>query len=194
MDKLVCVLMLLSYVVAEAPSQEERDSILEYHTVVRERVQPFASNMKMMSYSGKMESLAVEWAARCKNEETDPATDGTISFTAQNRALFAGNKPTLTDAAYLWYTENHGYNYHRNRCAGNCVRYKQMVWATATELGCAIQRCDNITSYSPKPIYLVVCVYSPIRGYVGRRPYKNGYPCINCPSGYRCSRNQCVKI
>ncbi|VDD83073.1 unnamed protein product [Mesocestoides corti] len=141
-----------------------------------------------------MESLAVEWVARCTLEEPDPATDGTVSFTSQNRALVGGYKPTFSHAAYEWYREKYTYDYYRNRCAGVCERYKQMVWATSTELGCAMQRCDNITSYLRKPIYYVVCVYSPMGGYVSRRPYKAGDPCSECPSGYGCSRSQCVKI
>ncbi len=35
-------------VIANAPTQSERDDILEYHTAKREGVQPSASNMRLM--------------------------------------------------------------------------------------------------------------------------------------------------
>ncbi len=44
---LATILIVVS-VLSEAPSQEERDAVLEFHTAKRGNVTPSAANMKMM--------------------------------------------------------------------------------------------------------------------------------------------------
>ncbi len=44
---LATILIVIS-VLSDAPSQEERDAVLEFHTAKRGNVTPTAANMKMM--------------------------------------------------------------------------------------------------------------------------------------------------
>uniref|UniRef100_A0A5K3G387 Venom peptide n=1 Tax=Mesocestoides corti TaxID=53468 RepID=A0A5K3G387_MESCO len=57
----MCVLMyfiaLIGLAAAKVPSAEERDDILEMHTLIREQVTPTATNMRLLKYSKKMEKL-----------------------------------------------------------------------------------------------------------------------------------------
>uniref|UniRef100_A0A5K3EP76 SCP domain-containing protein n=1 Tax=Mesocestoides corti TaxID=53468 RepID=A0A5K3EP76_MESCO len=69
----------------------------------------------------------------------------------------------------------------------------KMVWAASTKLGCAMNRCDNLTSTLQRPIYFVVCVYKPVGGFFTPKPYTAGPSCSKCPRGYGCSRRQCTK-
>uniref|UniRef100_A0A5K3EPF5 SCP domain-containing protein n=1 Tax=Mesocestoides corti TaxID=53468 RepID=A0A5K3EPF5_MESCO len=73
------------------------------------------------------------------------------------------------------------------------MQFCKMVWATTTKLGCAINRCDNITTNLQKPIYFIVCVYAPPGGFFSTRPYTAGPSCSKCPRGYGCSDRLCVK-
>ncbi|VDD83910.1 unnamed protein product [Mesocestoides corti] len=36
-----------------------------------------------------------------------------------------------------------------------------MVWATWTEVGCAINRCDNLSHAINNPVYFLTCQYKP---------------------------------
>jgi pathogenesis-related protein 1 len=56
------------------------------------------------------------------------------------------------------------YDYGSNSCSGVCGHYTQQVWATTTDLGCALKAC-------PGGSYMVSCEYGPGGNYQGQRPY-----------------------
>uniref|UniRef100_A0A5K3G6J7 SCP domain-containing protein n=1 Tax=Mesocestoides corti TaxID=53468 RepID=A0A5K3G6J7_MESCO len=127
---------MISCVMAQRPSREERGAITEFHTRVRERVYPPASDMRMMKYTLEMENLAIDWTSRCELRYPDPALNPLFSGISLNHAVFVGDQPSLRYIAQEWYEEMKNYKYASNSCTGRCDHYKQMVHAESTELGC----------------------------------------------------------
>uniref|UniRef100_A0A5K3FE58 SCP domain-containing protein n=1 Tax=Mesocestoides corti TaxID=53468 RepID=A0A5K3FE58_MESCO len=61
----VLLFALLPCVLTEAPSDDEREAILECHRKLREGVKPPASNMKFLTYSTELEKLADAFVNGC---------------------------------------------------------------------------------------------------------------------------------
>uniref|UniRef100_A0A5K3F7T4 SCP domain-containing protein n=1 Tax=Mesocestoides corti TaxID=53468 RepID=A0A5K3F7T4_MESCO len=193
MKQLIFFLVMTSTVMSQAPSQEERNGILEFHTKAREKVNPTASNMRMMSYSEELEKLAIDWVARCEMKHPDDSQFPAYKGIGQNLAMMAGLTPTLAQMAQGWYNEIVNYTYADNSCKHICGHYTQMVWATSSELGCAKKQCDSSFPSSPKPVYVMACQYKPAGNMNGQKPYLEGRSCSMCQDGDVCNRNQCAK-
>uniref|UniRef100_A0A5K3FWY0 SCP domain-containing protein n=1 Tax=Mesocestoides corti TaxID=53468 RepID=A0A5K3FWY0_MESCO len=184
MLQLMCLLVLTWPVLAEVPTDEERSTIIECHTKIREGVQPTASNMQLMNYSTDMENLAVKLVANCQIPSDLSPFQGK-GYTI----LFEGNEvPQFADV--ICKVNGSNYNYEMNSCNGDCDEYKQMVWATSTQIGCASNKCANSNDAS-KSKYLMACVYNPGQEDLSGRPYESGPICSQCPQRYGCTRNQC---
>uniref|UniRef100_A0A5K3F4P6 SCP domain-containing protein n=1 Tax=Mesocestoides corti TaxID=53468 RepID=A0A5K3F4P6_MESCO len=161
MNYIIWLIISMSNVLANAPTQKERDGILEFHTRLRETVSPTAGNMMMMNYSLEMENLAIKWVKRCRFEHPSSTTDSVYAGYGQNLALIGGYLPNLTQMAQGWYNEISDYTYANNYCRGVCGHYTQMVWARSVGLGCAMKQCDHIKPDWPKPVFLMACQYAP---------------------------------
>lgn len=59
--------------------------------------------------------------------------------TFENAAPFPNPNPTGVETAFAgWKVEAGSYNWDTNTCAGECGHYKQLVWASATGVGCGV--------------------------------------------------------
>uniref|UniRef100_A0A5K3EPF1 SCP domain-containing protein n=1 Tax=Mesocestoides corti TaxID=53468 RepID=A0A5K3EPF1_MESCO len=192
MDNISCVLLVLVCVMAQRPSDEERKSITEFHTRVRESVYPYATNMQMMTYSKKMEDLALEWITHCDTAQPDPTTYPQFRGTTMNIMAVDGTQPVMINAARKWDSEKSNYSFYVDNCRGIFHHYKKMVWATSTELGCAMKRCKQLNGNLKTPVYIVGCAYKSPDYNPYLRPYIQGRSCGRCPRGSKCLRNQCV--
>uniref|UniRef100_A0A5K3FRN8 SCP domain-containing protein n=1 Tax=Mesocestoides corti TaxID=53468 RepID=A0A5K3FRN8_MESCO len=192
MRKVLCILALISHVLAQAPTQAERDAILKAHRCVRENVQPTASNMEMMGYSMSLEKLAIDWVQRCLLERPNPNLYPQYRGTGQAISVVVDDNPNLVDIVQGWYEEGKNYVFKNNTCEGICDDYIQMVWAKSTKLGCAVTCCDQTIPPRRKPVHIIACFYRRGAKWPDRKPYKAGPSCSRCPSGYECYRNQCV--
>uniref|UniRef100_A0A5K3FZY7 SCP domain-containing protein n=1 Tax=Mesocestoides corti TaxID=53468 RepID=A0A5K3FZY7_MESCO len=188
MNKLIC-LMLLALALnaqAEVPSTEERNAIIECHTKLRESVQPPASNMRLLAYSLEMEKLAQESLTYCDQpfQESDPKYQnvGVVTMASQDV------KPQFRD---LCEVNSTSFDSKKDNCDDDCHNYKQMVWATSTEVGCVEGTC-NAKNDLTKPTHLLLCLYKPSDLKYGDNPYEPGPSCSKCPEGYWCHRNQCT--
>uniref|UniRef100_A0A5K3FM92 SCP domain-containing protein n=1 Tax=Mesocestoides corti TaxID=53468 RepID=A0A5K3FM92_MESCO len=152
---------MISHVLAQAPTQAERDAILKVHHSVRENVQPPASNMEMMEYSLSLEKLAVDWVKLCRFEYPNLNIYPKYRGVGQLLTLIGGSKPELVDAAHTWYDQGKTYHFANNTCEDYCGGYLQMVWAKSVRLGCAMMRCDHVKPSWSKPVYIVTCLYRP---------------------------------
>ncbi|CDS39559.1 GLIPR1 protein 1 [Echinococcus multilocularis] len=195
MIKFICALVLITLVASEAPTEQERRDLLNFHNGKRRSVNPSAANMLEMVYSKELENLAVEWVARCKFEHPNWKEYPAYRGIGQNLALSGGSRRNLVAQATGWWNEVAYYTYANNTCASGkvCGHYTQLVWASSGELGCAVQRCDDIKPDWPKPIFLMACQYKPPGNYAGEKPYTSGTSCSKCPNGTTCVNKLCSK-
>uniref|UniRef100_A0A5K3FKQ5 SCP domain-containing protein n=1 Tax=Mesocestoides corti TaxID=53468 RepID=A0A5K3FKQ5_MESCO len=185
MLRFIGLLMLTLNVLSEVPSEEERAAIVECHTNLRERVEPSASNMQLMSYSFELEKLAQQLYPVCAADfnESDPKYQnvGIIELTSAN------DKPRFRD---LCKVNSSAYNYDKDKCSGHCINYLQAIWAQTKQIGCALGQCKNM--YDPSKLeYYITCIYKPSLLVLNPRPYESGPSCSKCPEGSACHRRQC---
>ncbi|VDK21061.1 unnamed protein product [Taenia asiatica] len=165
MANFICCLVLITLVASEAPTEQERKALLDFHNSKRATVRPPAANMLEMVYSPSLENLAVDWVARCKFEHPNVNQHPEYRDTGQNLALSG-----VTFSCTI-----------------------QMVWATSGELGCAVKQCDSLKPDWPPPVLLMACQYKPPGNYMGAKPYISGTSCSQCPSETKCVNNLCSK-
>uniref|UniRef100_A0A5K3FTA8 Uncharacterized protein n=1 Tax=Mesocestoides corti TaxID=53468 RepID=A0A5K3FTA8_MESCO len=118
MLRVVLILALTWFVVAEVPSDEERKQIVECHTKLREEVQPTAGNMQLMVRSCEDSTKQCLMLIGC-NCRMPTSTD--ILFYCLNFCLFrAIHPPTLVEQHYERGSSCSkcpaGYECHRNQC------------------------------------------------------------------------------
>uniref|UniRef100_A0A6Q2WRI3 LCCL domain-containing protein n=1 Tax=Esox lucius TaxID=8010 RepID=A0A6Q2WRI3_ESOLU len=178
--------------------------ILDLHNKLRGQVYPQASNMEYMVWDMELERSAEHWAHTCLWEH---GPQHMLTQIGQNLGAHWGRDRPPTFHVQAWYDEVRDYSYPYPqecnphcpfRCSGSvCTHYTQMVWATSSRIGCAINVCYNMNVWGmiwTKAVYLV-CNYSPPGNWWGHAPYKHGRPCSACPPSYGggCRDNLCYK-
>ncbi|KAL7062271.1 hypothetical protein AAHC03_0161 [Spirometra sp. Aus1] len=191
---LLCGIMLVfSLLIVADPFSE---LVLELHTEKRSGVEPSASNMRLLTYSKRLEDLAKNWSQKCifdHPNETFPEYNGL----GQNIAWQSGRDPESSISYMIgqWYDEVKDYDFESNTGTGVVGHYTQMVWANTRELGCAKHDCPSLLyldNLMDIPGEFLVCQYSPPGNYYGQWPYKEGEPCSGCDPDDVCVRNQCA--
>uniref|UniRef100_A0A673X6K2 Cysteine-rich secretory protein LCCL domain containing 1b n=1 Tax=Salmo trutta TaxID=8032 RepID=A0A673X6K2_SALTR len=176
--------------------------ILDLHNNLRGQVYPQASNMEYMVWDTDLERSAEHWAHTCRWEH---GPQHMLTQIGQNLGAHWGRDRPPTFHVQAWYDEVRDYSYPYPqecnphcpfRCSGPvCTHYTQMVWATSSHIGCAINVCYNMNVWGmiwTKAVYLV-CNYSPPGNWWGHAPYQHGSPCSACPPSYGggCRDNLC---
>ncbi|XP_030625033.1 cysteine-rich secretory protein LCCL domain-containing 1 [Chanos chanos] len=187
-----------------AITESDMQAILDLHNKLRGQVYPPASNMEYMVWDTELERTAEEWAETCLWEH---GPEGLLPQIGQNLGVHWGRYRPPTSHVQAWYDEVKDYSYPYPqecnphcpfRCSGPvCTHYTQLVWATSSRIGCAINLCYNMNVWGQiwaKAVYLV-CNYSPKGNWWGYSPYKHGTPCSACPPSYggSCRNNLCYK-
>ncbi|KAL6085876.1 hypothetical protein STEG23_034578, partial [Scotinomys teguina] len=187
-----------------AITDNDMQSILDLHNKLRSQVYPTASNMEYMTWDVELERSAESWAETCLWEH-GPAS--LLPSIGQNLGAHWGRYRPPTFHVQAWYDEVRDFSYPYEhecnpycpfRCSGPvCTHYTQVVWATSSRIGCAINLCHNMNIWGqiwPKAVYLV-CNYSPKGNWWGHAPYKHGRPCSACPPSFGggCRENLCYK-
>uniref|UniRef100_A0A5K3FDJ9 SCP domain-containing protein n=1 Tax=Mesocestoides corti TaxID=53468 RepID=A0A5K3FDJ9_MESCO len=187
MRKLLYLLMLPWNVLAETPSKEERKTIVECHTKLREEVKPPASNMQLIRYSDEMEKLAQVIFAQC--DDGDPEFEQKFPNVGVLELNLRSTKPKYED---LCLVDSGTYFYKNDTCKGSCQNYLRMIWASTTEVGCFLGVCIKRGYYNRRD-NLLLCAYRPTVRSLRSLPYEKGRSCSKCPQGYKCHRKQCSK-
>ncbi|XP_076840191.1 peptidase inhibitor R3HDML [Brachyhypopomus gauderio] len=173
-------------------SSRDMTALLDYHNRVRSQVFPPAANMEYMMWDGRLAKSAESWASQCLWDHGPPQV---MKYLGQNLSISSGRHRSVIELVRSWHEEKHSFSYP-NRCTGSiCSHYTQMVWASTSRVGCAINRCSNMNVFGStwKEAILLVCNYSIKGNWLGEAPYKMGKPCSACPSVYggSCNKNQC---
>ncbi|XP_066532593.1 cysteine-rich secretory protein LCCL domain-containing 1 isoform X2 [Hoplias malabaricus] len=187
-----------------AISSGDMQAILDLHNKLRAQVYPPAANMEYMVWDTELERTAEEWAETCLWEH-GPA--GLLPYIGQNLGVHWGRYRPPTSHVQAWYDEVKDYSFPYPQecnphcpftCTGPvCTHYTQLVWATSSRIGCAINVCYDMNVWGQiwaKAVYLV-CNYSPKGNWWGHAPYKHGTPCSACPPSFGggCRNNLCYK-
>ncbi|NXF52090.1 CRLD1 protein, partial [Oceanites oceanicus] len=187
-----------------AITDSDMQSILDLHNKLRGQVYPPASNMEYMGDTSKY------WCNLFSVREQYFWPHTAFLFPGKSHSSFYSfpkeyRPPTFHVQA--WYDEVRDFTYpypHEcnpycpYRCSGPvCTHYTQVVWATSSRIGCAINLCHNMNIWGqiwPKAVYLV-CNYSPKGNWWGHAPYKPGRPCSACPPSFGggCRENLCYR-
>uniref|UniRef100_A0A8C3KQI7 Peptidase inhibitor 16 n=1 Tax=Calidris pygmaea TaxID=425635 RepID=A0A8C3KQI7_9CHAR len=182
---------LLLFLTALEPSwslsDEEKKIILDGHNKYRSQVSPPAMDMLKMTWDTELEAFAQAYAEKC-------IWDHNKERGRRGENLFA-MAPTLDleFAVEDWNAEEKYYNLTTTTCLPGqmCGHYTQVVWASTHQIGCGSKFCEKIEGIETEDMYLLVCNYYPPGNMKGRKPYKEGPSCSQCPEGRVCVNSLC---
>lgn len=146
---------------SSAGEPAELSGITDAHNRVRADV-----SVDPLSWNSELAALAESFIADCAfmhSTQADRSDKAGFEYIGENLYMSGGFMPTGADVSDSWASEKADYDYANNSCATVCGHYTQQVWATTTDLGCAMKQCGNG--------YLVSCEYGPGGNYQGQRPY-----------------------
>ncbi|NXG31659.1 PI16 inhibitor, partial [Dromaius novaehollandiae] len=168
-------------------SDEEKKIIVDGHNKYRSQVSPPAMDMLKMSWDTELEAFAQAYAEKCiwdHNKERGRRGENLFAMT-----------PTLDleFAVEDWNGEEKYYNLTTAMCAPGqmCGHYTQVVWASTHRIGCGVKFCAKIDGIETEDMYLLVCNYYPPGNMKGRKPYKEGASCSQCPDSTLCVNSLC---
>jgi pathogenesis-related protein 1 len=122
-----------------------------------------------MTWDPEIARVAATWAATCTPSDQVPGlpAHNPNPSTAKYGRLgenIAGS-PDVAQCMDLWMNEKQFYNHTTGVCSGQtCGHYTQIVWRTATKLGCAVSNCPNLRFGNS-----IICNFS--TGQSGGKPY-----------------------
>ncbi|XP_075578588.1 peptidase inhibitor 16 [Pelecanus crispus] len=183
-EKAICRALELSW----SLSDEEKKIILDEHNKYRSQVSPPAMDMLKMSWDTELEAFAQAYAEKC-------IWDHNKERGRRGENLFA-MAPTLDleFAVEDWNGEEKYYNLTTSTCVSGqmCGHYTQVVWASTHQIGCGAKFCEKIDGIETEGMYLLVCNYYPPGNMKGRKPYKEGPSCSQCPEDRVCVNSLCA--
>ncbi|XP_062838711.1 glioma pathogenesis-related protein 1 [Anolis carolinensis] len=186
-----------AYHPASLPDIEDEHFIqdcVEQHNNFRSKVNPLASNMRMMTWDSALAKTAKAWAKKCHfghNIYLETPRKVHPTFTPVGENIWTGSFSLFSVGKALrdWYNEVNDYTFESNSCTKVCGHYTQIVWATSYKVGCAVQFCQRVTNTGITNGAHFVCNYGPAGNYP-TKPYKSGRPCSDC-MGEKCIQNLC---
>ncbi|XP_053324446.1 uncharacterized protein LOC128498250 [Spea bombifrons] len=137
-----------------------------------------------------LEKLAKLYAAKCIWEHNEER-----GYTGENLFLMSGSGLDVELGLSDWHRERDYYNFTTSTCQEEkmCGHYTQMVWAETERVGCGEHFCEKIEGFDEPNVYFLVCNYKPPGNFRGKRPYKVGVPCTQCPMDSFCNGSLCDK-
>ncbi|XP_067126066.1 GLIPR1-like protein 1 [Centruroides vittatus] len=162
-------------------SKGQEKSILGHINLLRENVVPDSSNMNKLMWSYDLAKIAKNWGDRCTFESGPKSC---LKHFSQN--MYYGSK-IYQDGLMQWYKQRNLYDYDTNVCNGSCDKYKTLVWAESTTVGCSLSECNTNGS-----VFVIICNFYPAIEDLSQRPYKKGNPCEECKNEGKCDFNLCV--
>ncbi|KAM7136432.1 peptidase inhibitor 16 isoform 1-T1 [Molossus nigricans] len=176
---------------ARALSDDERRVMVELHNFYRAQVSPSAANMLQMRWDEELAAFAKAYAQQCvwgHNKERGRRGENLFAITDEG--------VDVPLAVEEWHLEREHYNLSAATCDPGqmCGHYTQVVWAKTEKIGCGSHFCEKLQGVEETNIHLLVCNYEPPGNVKGQRPYQEGTPCSQCPSGYQCENSLCEPI
>ncbi|XP_059138207.1 peptidase inhibitor 16 [Peromyscus eremicus] len=171
-----------------ALTEGEKQTVVELHNFYRAQVSPPASDMLQMRWDDDLAAFAKAYAQKCvwgHNKERGRRGENLFAITDQGMdvPLAVGN----------WYEEREHYNFSTATCDPGqmCGHYTQVIWSKTERIGCGSHFCETLQGVDEGNIHLLVCNYEPPGNVKGRKPYREGTPCSQCPPDYSCENSLC---
>ncbi|XP_058519840.1 peptidase inhibitor 16 isoform X2 [Ochotona princeps] len=188
LSPLLLLLLLATMDPSRALSANEKRTLVELHNLYRAQVSPSASDMLQMRWDEELAAFAKAYAQKCvwgHNKERGRRGENLFAITDEVMDV-----PLAMEE---WYQEHAYYNLSAATCAQGqvCGHYTQVVWAKTERIGCGTHFCEKLEGVKEINIQILVCNYEPPGNVKGKRPYQEGTPCSQCPSGYRCEDKLC---
>ncbi|XP_005856781.1 PREDICTED: peptidase inhibitor 16 isoform X3 [Myotis brandtii] len=173
---------------AGALSDEERRTMVDLHNLYRAQASPPAANMLQMRWDAELAAFAKAYAQQCvwgHNKERGRRGENLFAITDEGM--------DVPLAVEQWHMEREYYNFSAATCEPGqmCGHYLQVVWAKTDRIGCGSHFCEKLQGVEETNVHLLVCNYEPPGNVRGRRPFEEGTPCSQCPSGYLCENSLC---
>ncbi|XP_071624787.1 peptidase inhibitor 16 isoform X2 [Heliangelus exortis] len=183
-------LLLTALELSWSLSDEEKKIILDGHNLYRSQVSPPAMDMLKMTWDTELEAFAQAYAEKC-------IWDHNKERGRRGENLFA--MAPILDLEFAvedWNAEEKYYNFSTATCVPGqmCGHYTQVVWASTHQIGCGSKFCGKIDGLDTEDMYLLVCNYYPPGNMKGRKPYREGPSCSQCPQGRVCVNSLCEPI
>ncbi|XP_016041372.1 peptidase inhibitor 16 isoform X2 [Erinaceus europaeus] len=190
---LVALLLLLLVPTgpAGALSDDEKRVMVELHNHYRAQANPPAANMLQMTWDEDLAAFAKAYAQQCVwGHNSQRGRRGENLFAITDQGL------DVPLAVEEWHHERKHYNLSNTTCEPDqmCGHYTQVVWAKTERIGCGTHFCEKLKGVEVTDIQLLVCNYEPPGNVKGQKPYQEGTPCSQCPSGYHCKNSLCELI
>ncbi|XP_012502072.1 PREDICTED: peptidase inhibitor 16 isoform X2 [Propithecus coquereli] len=189
------VLPLLLLVATTGPTgalkADEKREMVELHNLYRSQVSPPASDMLRMRWDAELAAFAKAYAQQCiwgHNKERGRRGENLFAITDEGM--------DVPLAVGEWHQERAHYNLSAAACNPGqmCGHYTQVVWAKTERIGCGSHFCEKLQGVEETNIQLLVCNYEPPGNVKGKRPYREGTPCSQCPPDYRCENSLCEPV
>ncbi|GAA5889532.1 hypothetical protein JCM8208_001052 [Rhodotorula glutinis] len=117
-----------------------------------------------LTWSDKLASTAQAWADRCVFEHGGGKAIGA----GENLAAWSGGSGDVSQGVQMWYDEASEYDYSAPGFSSVTGHFTQMIWASTTQVGCAVSKCSPLTgdgfSWAG---WFYVCEYSAPGNIVG---------------------------
>ena len=139
-------------------SSSMSDEMVSRHNAVRKGV-----GVGPITWSDELAGVAQEWANHLMaNGQFVHSHNPNYG---ENLYEIQGAPATPNMVVKAWADEVTDYDYKANSCIASkmCGHYTQIVWATTTQVGCAVAKGGNREVW--------VCEYNPPGNWVGKRPY-----------------------
>ncbi|KPV77473.1 uncharacterized protein RHOBADRAFT_5088, partial [Rhodotorula graminis WP1] len=93
-----------------------------------------------LTWSDKLASTAQAWADRCVFEHGGGEAIGA----GENLAAWRGGSGDVSQGVQMWYDEASDYDYSSPGYSSATGHFTQMIWASTSQVGCAVSKCSPL--------------------------------------------------
>ncbi|XP_071154652.1 peptidase inhibitor 15-like [Mytilus edulis] len=165
-------------------SDEEATRAVAVHRAYRKKES--ANNMWTMDWNGTLADLAQGLADECTFKHTNLQSPDGVRV-GQNLGATTGSDHSIERMVDLYMNEKDNYNYKDHQWIGVVGHYLQVVNWKTIQVGCAMNKCDNLYISTPtqqevwKNAWYWVCDYwPPVSSKLRPYDYTNGQACSEC--------------
>ncbi|XP_048760809.1 cysteine-rich secretory protein LCCL domain-containing 2-like [Ostrea edulis] len=166
-----------------------KDQLLNLHNAYR--LMQGAADMQALVWDDQLSKEAQAWTQRCVFEHQKKGRGENLAYDTHRKT----NEELINSSMKAWYDEIKDYNYYGKQCYRSC-HYTQIVWAKTRKVGCAIEKCDSMSTFGrmSKNAWYLACFYDPMGNNMSEYPYQKGEACTKCFKKQSCEKGLCTGV